>query len=131
MDGYPPSARNIADYFLTGLWQAAGRDLRFITLFTGNKDFIFLIQLHPLGQHFMGWGENRVRFVGHGVGLELDELPVLAPGQTMALAPGQVLAIEPKFFHPGVGAVGLENTYEVTGRGLRKITVTPDEAVIC
>lgn len=78
-----------------------------------------------LGLHFMGYGENRARFVGHGVGLELDELPVLAPRQQMALAPGHVIAVEPKFFFPGKGAVGLENTYVVTDTGVERITLSP------
>jgi len=83
-----------------------------------------------LAEHFMGWGENRVRFVGHGVGLELDELPVLAPRQTQPLAAGNVIAVEPKFFFPGKGAVGLENTYVVTETGADMLTVTSDELMI-
>lgn len=79
-----------------------------------------------LEEQFMGYGENRVRFVGHGVGLELDELPVLAPRQQMALAEGHVIAVEPKFFFPGQGAVGLENTYLVTSTGLERLTLSPD-----
>lgn len=83
-----------------------------------------------LQEHFMGWGANRVRFVGHGVGLELDELPVLAPRQTQPLAEGNVMAVEPKFFFPGKGAVGLENTYVVTGNGAEMLTVSSEELAI-
>ena len=78
----------------------------------------------------MGYGENRVRFIGHGVGLELDELPVLAPRQQMALEPGHVIAVEPKFFFPGKGAVGLENTYLVTDSGLERISLSSEELAV-
>lgn len=85
---------------------------------------------HPFWPHFMGCGDNQVRFLGHGVGLELDEWPVLAPGFEEVLVPGMTLAIEPKFFPPGRGGVGLENTYLITDGGAEKITDFPDELVI-
>ena len=64
-----------------------------------------------LGEHFMGAGAERVRFLGHGVGMEIDELPILAPGFDEPLVEGNVVAIEPKFVFPGRGAVGIENMY--------------------
>lgn len=66
-----------------------------------------------LGDYFMGYGDDRVRFLGHGVGLQLDELPVLLPGSAQALLSGMTVAVEPKFVFPGEGAVGLEITYLV------------------
>jgi Xaa-Pro aminopeptidase len=75
---------------------------------------------------FMGCGENRVRFLGHGVGLELDELPVLADKLEQALEPGMVIAIEPKAFLDPVGPVGVENTYVVTERGCESLCSVPD-----
>ena len=75
-----------------------------------------------LGEFFMGPPGDQARFVGHGVGLELDELPVLAPGFKAALEAGQTIAIEPKFVFPGVGAVGIENTFVVTEAGGEKLT---------
>lgn len=83
-----------------------------------------------LGEHFMGWGANRVKFLGHGVGLELDELPVLAPRQTQPLTAGNVIAVEPKFFFPGKGAVGLENCYLITSTGAEVLTLSPEEIAI-
>jgi Xaa-Pro aminopeptidase len=83
-----------------------------------------------LEEHFMGYGPNRVKFLGHGVGLELDELPVLAPRQQQPLAAGNVIAVEPKFFFPGLGAVGLENTYAVRAAGAEKLTISSDEPYI-
>ena len=74
-----------------------------------------------LGDRFMGPPGAQARFVGHGVGLELDELPVLAPGLDTPLERGQVLAIEPKFVLPGLGAIGIENTWAVEEGGGARI----------
>ena len=61
-----------------------------------------------------------------GVGLELDEYPFIAKGQTMELAEGMVLALEPKIVTPGKGVVGIENTHLVTRNGLEKLCTFPD-----
>ena len=53
--------------------------------------------------NFMGSGERRIRFIGHGVGLELDEFPVIAKGQQMKLETGMVVALEPKLIFSGKG----------------------------
>ncbi|MDD3653865.1 MAG: Xaa-Pro peptidase family protein [Desulfotomaculaceae bacterium] len=79
-----------------------------------------IAQESGFGKHFMGFPEQ-VSFVGHGVGLELDEPPVLAAGFKTPLAEGMVIAIEPKFVFPD-GAVGIENTFVVTADGLETIT---------
>jgi Xaa-Pro dipeptidase len=83
----------------------------------------------PFWEHFMGCGENRVRFLGHGVGLELDEWPVLAPGFRAPLQAGMTLAVEPKIFLPGKGGIGVENTFRVTDTGPEKLTDYPDDLV--
>jgi Xaa-Pro aminopeptidase len=77
----------------------------------------------------MGPLGDQSRFVGHGVGLELDEPPVLAPGFEAPLQAGQVVAVEPKFVFPGLGAVGVENTWVVAAGGGEKLTVLADGAV--
>lgn len=74
------------------------------------------------GETFMGAGTERVRFVGHGVGLELDEPPYLAPGLTDPLAAGMVLAVEPKVALPGVGVVGIEDTVVIREHGPERLT---------
>jgi Xaa-Pro aminopeptidase len=79
-----------------------------------------------LGGNFMGAPGENARFVGHGVGLELDEFPVLAQGFKMPLVAGQTIAIEPKFVIPGKGVVGIENTFAVTQQGGEKITGLDD-----
>jgi hypothetical protein len=80
-----------------------------------------------LGARFMGPPGDQARFVGHGVGLELDELPVLAPGFDEPLVAGQVVAVEPKFVFPGLGAVGIENTWAVGEGGGERLTDFPDD----
>jgi Xaa-Pro aminopeptidase len=82
-----------------------------------------------LGDHFMGPPGAQARFVGHGVGLELDEWPVLAPGFDAPLATGHVLAVEPKFVLPGFGAIGIENTFAVEEGGGVRMTELPDEVI--
>jgi Xaa-Pro aminopeptidase len=83
-----------------------------------------------LGENFMGHPGEQAKFVGHGVGLELDELPVLAPRFKAPLRAGQVVAVEPKFLFPAKGAVGIENTFVVTEKGCDRLTTLPDE-IIC
>ncbi|MDF2959731.1 MAG: peptidase [Paenibacillus sp.] len=77
-----------------------------------------------LSDHFMGCGDDQVKFLGHGIGLEIDELPVLAKGFSYPLQAGMVIAVEPKFTFPGRGVVGIENSYAVTETGFEKLTVT-------
>jgi Xaa-Pro aminopeptidase len=81
---------------------------------------------HGLKECFMGFPEP-VAFIGHGLGIELDELPVIARGFNMPLKEGMVFAMEPKFVFPE-GAVGIENTFVVTPEGLENLTVF-DESI--
>ena len=85
----------------------------------------------PFEDTFMGIGDNHLRFIGHGVGLELDELPVLGPKSPHQWTPGMVLAIEPKIFFPERGGVGIENMYLITEKGFEKLTPYCEEIIIC
>jgi Xaa-Pro aminopeptidase len=76
-----------------------------------------------LADFFMGHGEGQVRFIGHGLGLEIDEYPILSPLFQQPLAEGMVMAIEPKFIFPGKGVVGLEDDYLVTASGIERVTL--------
>jgi Xaa-Pro aminopeptidase len=80
--------------------------------------------------HFMGVGKERIRFVGHGVGIELDEYPFLAAGQTLELREDMILAVEPKLIFPGRGVVGIENTHVVTIDGLEQLGQFQDEILV-
>ncbi len=76
-----------------------------------------------MGTHF------QAKFVGHGVGLEINELPVLTPRSNDVMQPGMIFAFEPKFVLAGIGAVGIENTFLVTEIGVEKMTLL-DERII-
>lgn len=81
-----------------------------------------------LERYFMGHAQ-KAGFVGHGVGIEINEMPVIAPRSRDILAEGNVIALEPKFVIPGVGAVGIENTYVVTSAGMQSLTNAPVEII--
>lgn len=72
--------------------------------------------------NFMGFGDRRVQFLGHGIGLAVDEAPAIAKGFDEPLEEGMVFALEPKKGIRGVGMVGIENTFVVTRGGGRCIT---------
>ena len=81
-------------------------------------------------KYFMGVGDDRIRFVGHGIGVELDEYPFLASGQTLELQENMILAVEPKLIFPGQGVVGIENTHRVTENGLEQFGRFQDEIFV-
>ena len=72
--------------------------------------------------NFMGYGERRVKFLGHGIGLHIDELPVISEGFNEPVSENMVFAIEPKKGIKDVGMVGIENTFIVTPDGGKSIT---------
>jgi Xaa-Pro aminopeptidase len=84
---------------------------------------------YSLADYFLG-SPYPVSFIGHGIGLELNELPVLAKGVDEPLEEGMVIAVEPKFAFPGEGGVGVENTFILTKEGLEKLSSFPDERII-
>jgi len=75
-------------------------------------------------ENFMGFGNRRVRFLGHGIGLVVDEWPVIADGFNEPLQEGMVFALEPKKGIKGIGMVGIENTFVVTPDGGQCLTGT-------
>ncbi|WP_339059973.1 Xaa-Pro peptidase family protein [Tepidibacillus marianensis] len=82
-----------------------------------------------LKDYFMGFKQDQAKFLGHGVGIELDEFPVLAKGLDQLLEVGMVIAIEPKFTFPYKGVIGIENTYVVTENGLQALSYAPEEII--
>jgi len=85
----------------------------------------------PYAGNFMGAPGYNTKFIGHGVGIEVDELPFIAKGAPTVLAPGMVFTLEPKFVFPGEGAVGLENTYLVTETGFEVLTPLAEGIIRC
>jgi Xaa-Pro dipeptidase len=73
-------------------------------------------------QNFMGFGNLKVKFIGHGVGLQFDEKPVIAEGFDDPIQEGMVFALEPKKGIKSIGMVGIENTFIVTTKGAECIT---------
>lgn len=81
-----------------------------------------------LSAHFMG-ESHQVKFVGHGVGIEINEPPVMTPRWQGSIAEGMILAFEPKFVFRDYGAVGVENTYLVTNIGIVNLTPIPEDII--
>jgi Xaa-Pro dipeptidase len=86
-----------------------------------------LVRARGLADWFMGQGSDRVSFLGHGVGLELDEFPFISARFPFPLAENMVLAFEPKFFLPEIGMVGMEDTGRITAAGVEWLTKCPRE----
>lgn len=85
-----------------------------------------IVERENLKDYFMGH-RQKAAFIGHGVGIELNEMPVVTPRSKDILQENMTIALEPKFVIPGAGAVGVENTYVVTPEGLQPITIFPEE----
>lgn len=92
------------------------------------RDALAMARQEGLEDCFMGT-RFQAKFVGHGVGLEINELPVLTTRSKDILQPGMTFAFEPKFVLAGIGAVGIENTFLVTDSGVEKMTLL-DENII-
>lgn len=85
-----------------------------------------MVARNGMQEFFMGH-RQQAKFIGHGVGLQINEPPVFTPRDTTLLEEGMVMALEPKFTLPGVGAVGVENTFLMTENGFEKLTAAcPD-----
>lgn len=86
------------------------------------------VEKEGFADYFMGT-KQQAKFVGHGIGLQINELPVLTPRSKETLQPNMVFALEPKFVIPGVGAVGIENSFLVTETGIEKLTIFEEEII--
>lgn len=83
-------------------------------------------------ESFMGNRGGQVSFIGHGIGIEIDEYPFLARGfNQMKLEPGMAFAFEPKLVFPGEGAVGIENSFYLADDGsLKQLTFSEEKIMI-
>lgn len=88
------------------------------------------VQAHGLEDCYMGQGVERVSFLAHGVGLELDEYPFLTARFPYPLEADAVLAFEPKFFLAGIGMVGQEDTGRITPQGVEWLTRSPRQVTL-
>ncbi|MDR1356266.1 MAG: Xaa-Pro peptidase family protein [Tannerellaceae bacterium] len=87
-----------------------------------------IVSQEKLEPYFMGT-KQQAKFVGHGIGIQINELPVLTPRSKDILQPNMVFALEPKFVIPGVGAVGIENSFLVTETGIEKVTQAEEDII--
>ena len=94
-------------------------------LYNMAADMVKAAQMEP---YFMGHRQH-AGFIGHGVGIEINEAPVIAPRSRDILAEGNAIALEPKFVIPGIGAVGIENTYLVTDDAAMECITLADEGI--
>ncbi len=97
-----------------------------------DGEAIFVRTLHlaeKLGykDSYLGPPGLQTRFVAHGIGLELNELPFIARGQSSLLEEGMTFAVEPKIVFPGEGSVGIENTVAITEMGYEILTPASQE----
>lgn len=88
-----------------------------------------LVISNELQPYFMGTVQQ-AKFIGHGVGLEINEPPVITPRSKDTLLSGMTIALEPKFVLPGIGAVGIENTYIVHDEELENITQCEEKIIV-
>lgn len=80
---------------------------------------------------FMGAKGSQVSFIGHGLGIEIDEYPFIARGfRDMTLEAGMAFAFEPKVVFPGEGAIGIENTFYLSEDGLKQLTCSSEDLVV-
>jgi Xaa-Pro aminopeptidase len=78
---------------------------------------------------YLGYGHHKVRFLAHGIGIELAELPFIAASHTYPIEDGAVIAIEPKMVFPKKGACGIENTVLIE-KGRYKVLTDNDESIM-
>ena len=78
-------------------------------------------------ESFLGPPDHKVTFVGHGIGLELVEPPIIAKNRGIPLEPGMVFALEPKMVFENEFSAGIESVFCVTETGARLISKVPVE----
>lgn len=83
-----------------------------------------------LQEHFMGFGKAQVSFLGHGLGLKIDEAPVIMEKGESILEEGMVIALEPKSGIAGHGLVGVEESYVIEKNGARCLTGGDSEIIL-
>lgn len=82
------------------------------------------------GDYYLGYGHHKVRFLAHGIGIELAEFPYIAATHDYSINEGAVLAIEPKMVFPKQGSCGIENTVIIEKGGYRILTDTDERIII-
>ena len=130
--GVPPALALDAHHVCLDIQEAVRCRLKPGAIPSQIYDEVFNEFVYPRGfeKHFMGFGSNQVSFLGHGIGLAIDEFPVIAAKVHTPLEANMVIAVEPKKGLEGIGLVGVENTFRVTAEGGEKLTPGADELTI-
>lgn len=115
-------AKEIKDFMEQ--WVAPGRPWSQL-----YREALELARRRGYQDYFMGYKGHQVAFVGHGIGLEIDEYPVIAAGFHEEFRENMVFALEPKLVFPDVGAVGVEDDYLVTKEGVERLTTYDDQVL--
>ena len=84
-----------------------------------------------LADQFLGLPNLKSKFIGHSIGLELVEAPVIAKGRETLLEPGMVFAIEPKFIFKDQFAAGIESVIHITDKGSKFLSKTENKIFFC
>lgn len=77
-----------------------------------------------------GWGDDFSHGTGHGIGLDIHELPRVAKGVPDVYEMGTVATVEPGVYRRGVAGVRIEDTCVVTENGARRLTKAPKDPEI-
>lgn len=130
--GAPPAAALDAHQVCLDIQEAVRRRLMPGAIPSRIYEEVYNEFIHPRGfeKHFMGFGGNQVPFLGHGIGLAIDEFPAIAGKVQSPLEANMVIAVEPKKGLEGIGLVGVENTFLVTDKGGVNLTPGPDGITI-
>jgi len=115
-------AREVKDFMES--WVRPGRQCSLL-----YQEAVELASRRGYGDYFMGYRENQAAFIGHGLGLEIDEYPLIAPHFHQEFQPNMVFAFEPKLVFPDVGVVGVEDDYLVTRTGVERLTTYDDRVL--
>ncbi len=130
--GHPLQAAVDAHKICLEIQEAVRRRLRPGAVLSEIFEEVYRSEVTPreFEQNFMGYGSNQVPFLGHGIGLVIDEFPVITKNNGFPLKRSMVIAVEPKKGLEGIGLVGVENTFLVTEQGGEKLTPGSDELAV-
>jgi Xaa-Pro dipeptidase len=126
----PDEARRGHDFCIEVQQRLAGRMVPGVVPSELYADVMDLARGRGMARGFMSLGRNKVNFLGHGIGLVVDEFPAIAAKIDVPLEEGMVFALEPKYGVEGLGMVGVENTFEVTATGAKCIS-GDDFGIVC
>jgi Xaa-Pro aminopeptidase len=78
-----------------------------------------------------GYGSKFGHSTGHGLGIEVHEIPMIAQrGERFLLEPGQIITIEPGIYVEGVGGVRIEDDVLITNDGVEVLNKSPKELLV-